>query len=220
MPAGGGGDRGARQAHALSPLPAPLAGRGSPAPAASGDRAASREAGRDRVSAAPVGLPRLWGADPRRRARGVPTGGFGPRVQAIVALCTGAYHLSKRTTQEVLADLFGLPMRLGTIATSGAGHGAGGGRARGRGPDVCPHATGRAPGRDRLARRTHAGLAVGRGDRVGHRLCGPPVAWGQGGPGALGGAVLGHVGDGSLERLHLVSDAVAAGLLGASAARL
>jgi transposase len=47
--------------------------------------------------------------------RGVPPGGFGPRVQAIVALCTGAYRLSKRTTQEVMADLFGLPMSLGTI---------------------------------------------------------------------------------------------------------
>lgn len=46
---------------------------------------------------------------------GVPAGGFGPRVQATVALCTGAYRLSKRTTQEVMADLFGLPMSLGTI---------------------------------------------------------------------------------------------------------
>jgi transposase len=46
---------------------------------------------------------------------GVPAGSFGPRVQAIVALCTGAYRLSKRTTQEVMADLFGLPMSLGTI---------------------------------------------------------------------------------------------------------
>src|SRR5262245_61466536 len=46
---------------------------------------------------------------------GVPTGSFGPRVQAVVALCTGAYRLSKRTTQEVMADLFGLPMSLGTI---------------------------------------------------------------------------------------------------------
>jgi transposase len=46
---------------------------------------------------------------------GAPTGGLGPRVQAIVALCTGAYHLSKRTTQDVMADLFGLPISLGTI---------------------------------------------------------------------------------------------------------
>jgi len=46
---------------------------------------------------------------------GVSPGGFGPRVHAIVALCTGAYRLSKRTTQEVMADLFGLPLSLGTI---------------------------------------------------------------------------------------------------------
>jgi transposase len=47
---------------------------------------------------------------------GIPPGGFGPRVQATVALCTGAYHLSKRTTQDVMADLFGMPLSLGTIA--------------------------------------------------------------------------------------------------------
>jgi transposase len=47
---------------------------------------------------------------------GVPTGGAGPRVQAITALCTGAYHLSKRTTQRVLKDLFGIQLGLGTIA--------------------------------------------------------------------------------------------------------
>jgi transposase len=47
---------------------------------------------------------------------GVPIGGFGPRVQAITALCTGAYHLSKRTTQRALEDLFGVQMGLGTIA--------------------------------------------------------------------------------------------------------
>ena len=47
---------------------------------------------------------------------GVPTGSFGPRVQAITALCTGAYHLSKRTTQRALEDIFGVQMGLGTIA--------------------------------------------------------------------------------------------------------
>jgi transposase len=47
---------------------------------------------------------------------GVPRGDFGPRVQAITALCTGAYHLSKRTTQNVLADLFGVTLGLGSIA--------------------------------------------------------------------------------------------------------
>jgi transposase len=47
---------------------------------------------------------------------GVPPGEFGPRVQAITALCTGAYHLSKRTTQSVMEDLFGLPLSLGPMA--------------------------------------------------------------------------------------------------------
>jgi transposase len=47
---------------------------------------------------------------------GVPPGGFGPRLQAITALCTGAYHLSKRTTQAVLEDLFGVSLGLGPIA--------------------------------------------------------------------------------------------------------
>jgi transposase len=47
---------------------------------------------------------------------GVPTGEFGPRVQAITALCTGAYHLSKRATQRAMDDLFGLSMSVGTIA--------------------------------------------------------------------------------------------------------
>jgi transposase len=47
---------------------------------------------------------------------GVPTGEFGPWVQAITALCAGAYHLSKRTTEHVMEDLFGLSMSLGTLA--------------------------------------------------------------------------------------------------------
>jgi transposase len=48
---------------------------------------------------------------------GVPTGMYGPRAQAIAALCTGAYRLSKRVTQQVLDTLFGLPMSLGTLST-------------------------------------------------------------------------------------------------------
>jgi transposase len=38
-------------------------------------------------------------------------------VHAITALCPGAYRLSKRTTQQLLDDLFGVPMSLGTIST-------------------------------------------------------------------------------------------------------
>jgi len=48
---------------------------------------------------------------------GVTTRTYGPRVQAITALCTGAYRLSKRTTQQLLDDLCGVPMSLGTIST-------------------------------------------------------------------------------------------------------
>jgi transposase len=47
---------------------------------------------------------------------GVPSGTYGPRVQATVALCTGAYRLSKRTTQQVMAEVFGVPMSVGTIS--------------------------------------------------------------------------------------------------------
>jgi hypothetical protein len=48
---------------------------------------------------------------------GVPAGGFGPRVQAITVLYTGAYYLSQRATQCVLEDLFRVAMGLGTVAT-------------------------------------------------------------------------------------------------------
>src|SRR5262249_10435395 len=45
---------------------------------------------------------------------GVPSGTYGPRVQATVALCTGAYRLSKRTTQQMMEEVCGVPMRVGT----------------------------------------------------------------------------------------------------------
>jgi transposase len=47
---------------------------------------------------------------------GVPRGTYGPRVQATVALCTGAYRLSKRTTHQVMEEVFGVPMSVGTIS--------------------------------------------------------------------------------------------------------
>ena len=46
---------------------------------------------------------------------GVPSGTYGPRVQATVSLCTGSYRLSKRTTQQMMDEVFGVPMRVGTI---------------------------------------------------------------------------------------------------------
>lgn len=47
---------------------------------------------------------------------GVPSGTYGPRVQATVALCTGSYRLSKRTTQQVMEEVFGVPTSVGTIS--------------------------------------------------------------------------------------------------------
>src|SRR5262250_1376072 len=47
---------------------------------------------------------------------GVPSRTYGPRVQATVALCTGAYRLSKRTTQQAMAEVFGVPMSVGTLS--------------------------------------------------------------------------------------------------------
>src|SRR4030095_185454 len=49
---------------------------------------------------------------------GVPSGTYGPRVHATVALYTGAYRLAKRTTGQVMDNLFGVPMSAGTISQS------------------------------------------------------------------------------------------------------
>jgi transposase len=50
--------------------------------------------------------------------KGVPSGTYGPRVHATVALCTGSYRLSKRTTSQVMADVFRVPISVGTISQS------------------------------------------------------------------------------------------------------
>ena len=46
---------------------------------------------------------------------GVPVGAFGPRLQALVAVCTGVYHLSRRTTTGLLTDCFGVELALGSV---------------------------------------------------------------------------------------------------------
>ena len=47
---------------------------------------------------------------------GVPTGQFGPRLQAAIALCGGAYRMSQRATEEMVEDFFGVPISLGSVA--------------------------------------------------------------------------------------------------------
>lgn len=47
---------------------------------------------------------------------GVPTGCFGPRLQATIALLTGVYRVSRRNTRAFLENSFGLQMSLGAIS--------------------------------------------------------------------------------------------------------
>ena len=47
---------------------------------------------------------------------GVPAGNFGPRLQAIVSVCSGAYRMSKRGIEELVEDFFSVPISLGSIA--------------------------------------------------------------------------------------------------------
>jgi len=46
---------------------------------------------------------------------GVPAGAFGPRLAATVALCSGRYRMPKRTVKELLRDLFGIDVALGSV---------------------------------------------------------------------------------------------------------
>ena len=48
---------------------------------------------------------------------GVPQGAFGPRLQAMVSLLSGRYHLSKRETVAIMADFFQAEVSLGSIST-------------------------------------------------------------------------------------------------------
>jgi len=61
-------------------------------------------------------LPCRCGATtPAARPPGVPAGTFGPHLQALVAVCTGVYRLSRRTTVGLVADLFGVDLALGSV---------------------------------------------------------------------------------------------------------
>jgi len=46
---------------------------------------------------------------------GVPSGNFGPRLQSLIGMLTGVYHLSKRQVQCLLQDLLSTPICLGSI---------------------------------------------------------------------------------------------------------
>ena len=46
----------------------------------------------------------------------IPISAFGPCLTAVVAMLTGAYHLSRRKTQRLLLELFGIAVSLGSIS--------------------------------------------------------------------------------------------------------
>jgi transposase len=47
---------------------------------------------------------------------GIPTGPFGPRLRAILAMFAGSYRLAKRPIQQLASDLFGLDISLGMFS--------------------------------------------------------------------------------------------------------
>jgi transposase len=62
-----------------------------------------------------LACPRCGAATRGELPAGVPRGAFGPRLQATVALLTGAYRLSKRQVKAALADLLGLDVSAGMV---------------------------------------------------------------------------------------------------------
>ena len=60
--------------------------------------------------------PRCRKATRAARPPGVPTGAFGPRLLATIALLTGRYRLSKLLAQVALADLLGLAVSTGMVS--------------------------------------------------------------------------------------------------------
>lgn len=59
--------------------------------------------------------PRCNHATAAKLPDGVPASCFGPRLQAVAALLSGVYRLSKRTLQSVLSNLFGVEVSLGSV---------------------------------------------------------------------------------------------------------
>lgn len=47
---------------------------------------------------------------------GVPTGCFGPRLQAVVSVCSGDYRMSKRSVAKLVGDFFGIEMCVGSVS--------------------------------------------------------------------------------------------------------
>lgn len=62
-----------------------------------------------------LACPECGTSTPAQLPEGAPRGAFGPRVQALVSLLSGAYKISKRNTQDLLSDCFGVDLALGSV---------------------------------------------------------------------------------------------------------
>jgi transposase len=63
-----------------------------------------------------LGCPRCGISTRATLPPGVPVGNFGPRLQAMVSVCSGAYRMSKRAIEEMTEDFFSVPISLGSVA--------------------------------------------------------------------------------------------------------
>ena len=77
--------------------------------------AQDRTAGRRVPTSSPC-LPQLRRNDVSALPEGVPSGCFGPYLQAVLATLASGYRLSKRQVQQMVGDLFGLSIATGMVS--------------------------------------------------------------------------------------------------------
>src|SRR4051794_21462026 len=70
---------------------------------------------------------------------GVPTGAFGPRLQALLAILAGGHRLGKRPIRQLAHDLFGLSVSAGGGGQMGGGSPCAPPQAQGGPGRGCPH---------------------------------------------------------------------------------
>lgn len=62
-----------------------------------------------------LACPQCGESTPAWLPEGIPRGAFGPRIQALVSMFSGAYTTSKRNIQDLLSDCFGVDLALGSV---------------------------------------------------------------------------------------------------------
>jgi transposase len=59
--------------------------------------------------------PKCGGFTRAKRPKGLPKGVFGPRIQAVVSLLSGAYRISRREISNLCRDVFGFEISVGSV---------------------------------------------------------------------------------------------------------